>query len=111
MDADAHALEKPVAIILAGLFGSLLSLSFVDGMGRRQRTVAVISGMILAHYLAPLISYIFHEETYTETIGFLVGLFGMSVVAAVFRAIQNSNIWALIMRRFGGDQDPTGGAP
>lgn len=90
------------AVIIAGFLGSVLSLSFVDHMSRKQRAVAVVSGVILAHYIAPLISHIFNEESYVETIGFLVGLFGMSITAAVFRAIKHSDLWGLIKRRFGG---------
>lgn len=96
------ALDTTKAVVIAGLVGSLLSLGFIDGMTKKQRVVAVCSGMVMAHYLAPLIAFIFHEENYQETIGFLVGLFGMSVVAALFRAIQNSDLWSLVKRRFSG---------
>lgn len=101
--ADPHVSvwDDTKAIIVAGLIGSLLSLAFIDHMGKRERVIAVISGMVMAHYLAPLIAFLFNEEKYQETIGFLVGLFGMSVVAAVFRAIKNSDLWGLIARRYG----------
>lgn len=93
-------------IVIAGFLGSLLSLSFLDSMGRRQRIIAITAGMVMAHYLSPLIANLFHEENYQETIGFLVGLFGMSVVASVFRAIQNSDLWGLIKRRYGNSTSP-----
>lgn len=89
-------------VIIAGLIGSVLSMSFVDGMSKWQRAVAVISGGIMSHYLAPLIASLFQESDYQETIGFLIGLFGMSICAAIFRAIQSSDIWGLINRRFSG---------
>lgn len=106
MESVAPLVDTPKAVVIAGLIGSLLSLSFVDQMGKRQRLVAVASGMVMAHYLAPLIANLFHEENYQETIGFLVGLFGMSVVASVFRAIQNSDLWGLIKRRYGNSTSP-----
>lgn len=96
------------AVIVAGLIGSLLSLAFVEQMSKRQRIVAVLSGMVMAHYLAPLIAFLFNEDKYQETIGFLVGLFGMSVVAAVFRTIKNSDLWGLIKKRYGGAEHEHG---
>jgi hypothetical protein len=106
---DTH-LDAPKAVILAGLLGSLLSLSFVDNMGKRQRFTAVVAGMTLAHYLAPFISHVFSEDKFEETIGFLVGLFGMSITASIFRSIQNSNLWGFVMSRWGGgNPQPPGG--
>lgn len=89
------------AVIIAGFIGAVLSMSFVDGMNKKQRLIAIVSGMAMAHYLAPLIAFLFHEEQYQETIGFLIGLFGMSVCSAIFRSIKNSDMWALIQQRFG----------
>lgn len=97
--------EATKAVILAGFVGGVLSMSFVDGMNKTQRLVAIISGMAMAHYLAPLIAFLFHEEQYQETIGFLIGLFGMSVCSAIFRSIKNSDMWALIQQRFGRKED------
>lgn len=110
METSIHTVEKPAAIILAGLFGSVLSLSFVDGMSWRQRAAAVVAGMVMAHYISPLIANLFHEENYEETIGFLVGLFGMSIVAAFFRAIKRADIWGFVEGRWGG-QSSDGGTP
>lgn len=100
-EPNASLWDDTKAVIVAGLIGSLLSLAFIDHMGKRERIIAVISGMVMAHYLAPLIAFLFNEDKYQETIGFLVGLFGMSVVAAVFRAIQKSDLWGLVKHRFG----------
>lgn len=93
------------AVILAGLFGSILSLCFIEGLGKRQKLTSVAVGIILAHYLTPFIAFLAHEDNYQETIGFLVGLFGMSICAALFRAIQNSDLWAWFMRRFSRPND------
>lgn len=101
MEISTPHLDPPKAVVIAALLGSILSLSFIDDMGKRQRCVAVISGMIMAHYLAPLIAHVFNEDSYQETVGFLIGLFGMSICAAVFRAIKNSDLWGLIKSRFG----------
>jgi FtsH-binding integral membrane protein len=97
--------DAPKAIVIAGLLGSLMSLTFIDGMGKRQRFVAVMAGTIMAHYLTPLIAHMYAEDNYAETIGFLIGLFGMSITAAIFRAIQSSDLWNFIMRRWGGNNN------
>lgn len=97
----ASQLTAPRAIIIAGLLGSLVSLGFIDGMGKRQRFVAVLAGTVMAHYLTPFVAHIYAEDSYAETIGFLIGLFGMSITAAIFRAIQSSDLWNFIMRRWG----------
>jgi predicted Na+-dependent transporter len=111
MDIEAN-ITPARAVVIAGFLGSVLSLTFIDGMGKRQRVVAVISGMIMSHYLSPLIAYLFSKGEYQDTIGFLIGLFGMSIVASVFRAIQNSDIWGLLRSRYGrageGDSDQEG---
>lgn len=106
MDSNSPTFwDADKAVAMAGFIGSVLSLSFIDDMGRRQRLVAVISGIVMAHYLSPLIASLFHEENYQETIGFLVGLFGMSICASVFRAIKNSDLWLLLRKRFSNGQD------
>ena len=93
-------------VLLAAFFGGIMSMSFVDGMNKKQRLVAITSGMTMAHYTAPLIAFLFKEGDYVETIGFLIGLFGMSICAAIFRAIQNSDLWGLIYRRLSGGNTP-----
>lgn len=88
-------------VVIAGFLGGVLSMSFVDGMSKRQRVVAIISGAVMAHYTSPLIASLFDSGDYQETIGFLVGLFGMSICSAIFRAIKDSDLWALFEKRLG----------
>lgn len=105
MTIMGHDLDATKSVLLAGFLGSLLSMGFVDGLGWKQRVTATASGIVLAYYVSPLIAFLFNEEKYQATIGFLVGLFGMSICAAIFRAIQNSDIWGLVLRRFGKKED------
>lgn len=109
MDSTNPHIDTPKAVVIAGLCGSLLSLSFVDDMGVRQRIAAVFSGVVMSHYVAPFISKVFNEDNFVETIGFLVGLFGMSICAAVFRAIKRSDLWGLVYKRFGSKTDECSG--
>jgi len=93
-------IEKPWAVIVAGLLGSVISLSFIDEMNKRQRCVAVLSGIAMAHYLSSYVADMFSHGKFEETIGFLIGLFGMSVCGSMFRAIKNADLWNLIKERF-----------
>lgn len=92
--------DSAKSIVVAAFLGGLLSMNFVKDLTWKQRLIAIVSGMIVAHYVTPLIAFLLKEGDYAETIGFLIGLFGMSICAAIFRAIENSDIWGLINRRF-----------
>lgn len=87
-------------VVIAGFLGSVVSMNFVEGMTQKQRLVAIISGMVMSYYLTPLIAFLFSYGDYKAPIGFLVGLFGMSICAAIFRAIKSSDLWDLFSRRF-----------
>lgn len=100
LETASNSLDTTKMVIIAGFFGGILSVGFVGDMSWKQRVFAVLSGMIMAHYLSPLIAFLFKEADYQETIGFLVGLFGMSICSALFRAIQASDLWALLQKRF-----------
>lgn len=91
------------AVIFSSFVGGVISLRFIDRMNKKQRCVAILSGMGMAHYLSPVIAYYFKAVDFEETIGFLIGLFGMSICAALFRAIENSDLWAFIQKRSGGN--------
>ena len=101
MDPAEIHIDSTKSVLIAGFIGSILSINFIVDMDRKQRIIAVISGVAMAHYVAPLIANLFHEENYEATLGFLVGLFGMSLCASIFRAIRNSDLWGLVAKRYG----------
>lgn len=92
-------------VLIAALVGGVISMRFVDDMSRKERLFAIISGCAMAHYIAPLIASLFAEGQYEETMGFLIGLFGMSICSTVFKAIKNSDLWGLIEKRFSRNED------
>ena len=96
------------AVIVAGLVGGLISMNFVDGMTAKQRLAAILAGATIAHYLSPLIAFLFNMRDYQETIGFLVGLFGMSICSAIFKAIKDSDLWAIIEQRLTAQKNTSG---
>lgn len=105
MDGTNPALDNTKAIILAAICGSLISMNFISDMSGRQRLAAIPSGVVMAYYGAPLIANLLNEEKYVAPLGFLVGLFGMSICAAIFRAIKRSDLWGLVRSRFSGQEE------
>lgn len=78
------------ATTVAGFFGSLLSLKLIGGLTPVQGIVTVISGMLCAAYLSPMT---IHEGWFNPksegAIAFLIGLLGMSIMAAVVKEVPS----------------------
>lgn len=85
-------------IIIAGAVGGLLSLNFVEGMSLKQKLVALPTAATMAYFLAPLIAYLSDKNDYQVPIGFLIGLYGMSICRAIFKDIENGE--GLLTRLF-----------
>ena len=89
-------------ILLASFLGACISMPFVHDMSKKQRAVAILSSMAMSFYLSPLIAFLFANDNdrIEAPVGFLIGLFGMSICGAIFKAIEKSDIWGLIDKRF-----------
>ena len=89
---------------IAGFFGSLVALPFQrDFKGARSVMAFVMSGVITAQFLAkPVCVYLSIDPESSGGIGFLLGAFGGAIIAAVLKAIEAADLWALIRARFGG---------
>lgn len=89
--------------LAAAAIGAIASLPFhkeIDTLPKRAFAVAVSAAG--ANYIAPLAIEYFHiTPTQSGGIAFLIGLFGLSMVQAVMKAISNADLWALIRSRFG----------
>ena len=78
------------ASTLGGFLGAVVSLKFIDNLNWWQRVTTVLGGMISAAYVAPLIIVTFNLTPKVEgAVSFLVGLFGMSIVAAAIKIIPD----------------------
>lgn len=94
------------AAFVVGLVGAVVSLKFVKRAQKWYENVLMIfGGSAAAGYLEPPVSAYFHV-TNGGFIAFLIGLFGMSLAAAVMGMI-NSTEWGklvpdIIRKRFGG---------
>ena len=75
---------------LGGFLGAVVSLKFIENMTWVQRVPTVFGGMLCAAYVTPLVAEMaMHSPTArTESaIAFLIGMFGMSIAAAIVKAM------------------------
>jgi paired small multidrug resistance pump len=79
-----------------------------DLVDRKAWAIVIFSGAVCAHYLTGLISPYFGvvELRSVAGVGFLLGTFGASLIAAIIRAIKAADLWAFIRQRFGGCNPP-----
>jgi hypothetical protein len=94
----------------AGLLGAIAASWWHrdDLVDRKAWVIFIFSGAACAHYLTGLVSTYLGvvEPRSVAGIGFLLGTFGGSLIAAITRAIKAADLWALIRQRFGGGNPP-----
>jgi len=103
------ALGLKLATIVSGAVGSFISLRFFDGLTTAQKWTTFIGGWGLAAYLAaPLTAYFELRPALETGISLAVGLFGMSIAAAVIKVIRDTDwgglVTAILNRKGGGGQ-------
>lgn len=91
---------------LAGLIGALISSWWHkdDLADKKAWLIFVTSGACSALYLTGMVSSYFGitDPNNVAGVGFLLGTFGGSLMAAINRAIKAADLWALIRSKFGG---------
>lgn len=81
---------------IGGFFGALVSLKFIEGLFWWQRIPTVFAGMMAAAYCTPLVMEMFTISVKTEAaIAFLIGVFGMSLMGAVVKALPELSTAAI----------------
>jgi len=89
-------IKSSFAALVAGILGAAVSLKFAPGLSVWEKITTVTTGAILAHFLSEPISDYFGIHNYHETIGFLVGLFGLSLCAAVLDLLKRLDVSTII---------------
>lgn len=90
---------------VAGFIGAMVASWFRrDDLKHRRDFIAfAISGAVIAHFLTGVIaSYLEVSLANAGSIGFLLGLFGGTLAQAIIKMIVRSDLWQLIMNRWGG---------
>jgi hypothetical protein len=95
--ASAFGINK-LSILIAGFFGGVISLRFFEKLSTLEKCGIAIIGAVAANYLTPAVLAWFNlaAESYENGIAFVIGLFGMSVTAAVITTLRNTNWGNLI---------------
>lgn len=90
-----HIVGSPFTI---GGLGSLVALKFAPGANWWERATNVASGMLVAGYAAPALTewLQFKSEGLGNAAAFVVGLLGMSLIAAVFQGIRDLKLAEII---------------
>jgi hypothetical protein len=107
MEQSSTTIDPTIAKLLASIGGALVSMNFVKGTWM-ERLAMVASGAALSYYSTePIADWVNMAEA-EGLVGFLVGLFGMAIVARVYEAIQAldvkqmaSDLWKGVLKRFG----------
>lgn len=105
MDIDPHrVITHPLA---AGVGGAVVGLRFAPGLRWYERITNVVAGAACAGWIAPAAGELFGLASVSAeaALSFAVGMFGMSVAAALIEALRTV-AWAEIIsgwiRRRGG---------
>lgn len=90
----AESVGVKLTTVIAGGFGAAVSMAVIKGP-IWHRFCLMLGGVASAAYVTPLISHVFDLPKAESAIGFLVGMFGMSITSAIIRTIQEVNFETL----------------
>ncbi|MHB0965557.1 MAG: hypothetical protein ACYC36_03795 [Bellilinea sp.] len=94
---------KKLSVVIAGFLGGIVSLRFFDGLQLYEKCGVATTGALAANYLTPGIIAYFDmlASSYEGGIGFMIGLFGMSVTSAIFNILKTTDWAGIIKGRLG----------
>lgn len=106
MDVLAGILGVKKTAIVVAFISAVCSLKFVPDMKTwTEKLLMTLSGFFFTVYVSPMIAEQFMFKERTEAgITFLLGLFGMSLAAAVITVISSGQLWEFIRSRYGRQQ-------
>ena len=109
MDGILTALGLKLQVIVAGAVGAFISLRFFEGLSTGERWLTFMGGWGTAAYTTGILhEYLELKSIASETgIALLIGLFGMSIVAAIIKVIRETNWTSIVKRKAGGDDGGT----
>lgn len=83
---------------VAGAMGALVALHGVPGLTWGERAFNVFAGLLIAGYVSPAAaSYLgLAEPTMQSAAAFLMGLFGLNLIAAIVEAIRTADLGKLL---------------
>lgn len=101
-----HRLLDKADLFFAGLIGAIVASWWHkdDLTDWRAWMIFLVTGVACSLYLTGMVSTRLGiiEPNNVAGVGFLLGTFGGSLMAAINRAIKAADLWALIRSKFGG---------
>lgn len=96
--------SEEIGLIIGVVFGAVVGVWFQKEIVTwRDRAAYAFIGMGCGYYLTPpAMAYFGIDPSFTAATGFVVGAFGGSILAAVFKALGNLDLLALVKNRIGG---------
>lgn len=89
--------------LLAGAIGSFISLRFFDGLSTWERWTTFMGGWAVASYGGPAVTALLSLSPRSDLfMTLLLGMFGMSIAAAVIKVIRDTDWKAIVRGKFGG---------
>lgn len=93
--------------LIAGIAGAVVSLNFVRGTWP-ERIIMAIGGASLSYFASDNVATWLNVPEALGLVGFLIGLFGMAIVAKVYEVMQlldaktiAVDVWETIKRKWG----------
>lgn len=100
MDKFSEEISLLVGVIVGAVVGVWFQKEIVTW---RDRVAYALIGVACGYYLTPpAMAYFGIDASFTAGAGFVVGAFGGSILAAVFKALGNLDLLALVKNRIGG---------
>lgn len=103
---DINSLAESVGIdkiVVGGFLGAVLSLRFVDkSLGVLDRALLVLGGLAAAKYGTQLVqAFVDIKGGYMDGVSFFIGLYGMSLIDALYTPIRDGTLIAKIRGKVG----------
>ena len=83
---DANLQDISIVKLVSGIAGSFASVRFIQG-GWLERLIMCIGGSCLSYYATTPVATWVGLQAAEGLVGFLIGLFGMSIAAKVYEII------------------------
>ena len=92
---------------VAGLIGAVIAIPFHEELKTwKGRLFFVGTGVACAYFTTPLaINKWSIDPSLAGGVGFLLGAFGGSLLAAGIRAVKAADLWAFLKSKFGGSKE------
>lgn len=91
VDAILQLLGVEKGTLVASAVGALISMRFFDSLAWWQRWLTALGGWATALFMTPGVIRFFDLAVsgWAGSIGFLIGLFGMALAGALFKALDD----------------------